>query len=881
MTYARGLEKNENLELSIYRWLAMEKNIYFDFVRRVVLKKTLLALGVLSFIFVSCSSTPIEKSYTPVAKTALPSTPVIAPTPSPSPTPFLPFWKDSPLIDAQTPVVFSNETQEYQGREIYASNIVLNTDTRWTIGIEVNKLAEDVDEASTGIILLGYNKSGIKQLFVLVYQWGNWSVGYQPDHSKDFTYWHTLENLRHPVQNFELSISGDGQSISLTNDKGLNFNQVLEEKIFDGTEYIVVTTQMGAQTELILSELIISQLEKDDTFEAPDSPIDLSTLTPAITENGAPQYIFHVATDGNDNNPGTEEEPFATIERARDIIQTIAPNMENSIVVYIRGGTYPISQPVIFTPKDSGQNGYDIIYRAAENEKPVFSGGVTVSNWAKVPDSPLWRTILPDDTETFRQVYVNGIRTQRASSENTIIGNRWEAGEFSDRDGISVSSTKMPDFSRPQDLELHWIYDWKDMRLLVDDITVKNEGTKIIWMKQPYYLYALWMGGDGSHGWIPKYSIPFYLENAFELLDKAGEWYFNPDTNELFYLPREGEDMSSADVVIPQTQSLFEISGGLVGDEVHNLVFDGLSFEYAGWTRASEQGVYGWQAQDLIADTGWGEDMTPAHVKVNSAHDIRIERCRFEHLGAVGLHIDNNVSDILIQGNLFHDISDGAIVVGNWGHAYITAPVVQEAPHNNLIANNLITDVGVEYWGAPAITAYYVNYLQINHNEITNISYSGISLGWGWSYTLDSVTSHDNLVANNLITDLVLRGRDAGGIYTLGQQPRTVIDSNIIRRMKNDNACLYTDEGSAYITLQNNICDSAPQWLSAWINTIHDNHIVDTYTNVQQMINRGVNIQIENTVYVHDQDWPLEAQAIIENAGLEATYSYLYDWIEE
>ncbi len=95
----------------------------------------------------------------------------------------------------------------------------------------------------------------------------------------------------------------------------------------------------------------------------------------------------------------------------------------------------------------------------------------------------------------------------------------------------------------------------------------------------------------------------------------------------------------------------------------------------------------------------------------------------------------------------------------------------------------------------------------IIHNEISNIPYTGVSLGWGWSSTTNSTTAHDNLIANNLITDLTQRGRDGGGIYTLGPEPGTLIDSNVIRRMKGDYACYYLDEGSALITLKNNVCD--------------------------------------------------------------------------
>jgi len=614
---------------------------------------------------------------------------------------------------------------------------------------------------------------------------------------------------------------------------------------------------------------------------SPSIPAASPGPTPAPSQPGGtgdlPEYVFHVAVNGDNGNPGTPSSPFATVEHARDVVRTLIPGMQGPIVVYLHEGTYPVTDTIDFGAQDSGQNGHEVSYRAAEGETPVLSGGISVSGWQQVLGSDLWIAVL-GPVATFRQLYVNGARAQRASSQSPIVGIRWAGDDFSPRSGIVVPEASLPDFSRPQDLELHWINDWKDMRLLVSSIEANDDGTETIWMLQPYYSYAVGMDIENQR-WIPRFDVPFYLENAPELIDSPGEWYYNRDTHELFYWPREAEDMRTAQVTIPQTQVLMRVAGNRVGEEVTNLAFEGLSFAYANWPRPSLMGSFGWQAQALLV-TDQDLVMTPAHVQVASAHDVRFEGCRFEHLGAVGLSLGNSASEITVQGNLFHDISDGAVVVGHWDLAYIASPATQAVPRDNLVANNLIQDVGVEYWGAPAITAYYVEGLRIVHNEIANVPYSGISMGWGWTWSTDSTTARNNVIFGNLITGLMTRARDGGGIYTLGQQPNTTIEGNVIRNMTGDFACLYPDEGSAFITYRNNVCDSAPQWLHLWTTSIHDINIFDTYTNVDALEMRGISIDIENTVFVSEQSWPPEAQAIMDQAGLESSYSYLHAWLD-
>jgi len=353
----------------------------------------------------SCGSAPSE-NLTPTAKTNVTVTPVFTSTPLPSPTAIVPSWKDSPLIDSPFQVVFPNETQEYQRKEIYGSGVALDTDTRWIIDVQVDKLIQDVGEASTGIALIGYTESGTSQTFYLVYQVGKWSIGYQPiSTDSNFTYWKDLQSLKTPTQHFEMSISPDGKNISLINDKGFTFQDTLKEKLFDGAQVIAISAQIGPQTKITLSKLIVEQLQKDEIVNSPSLSPDFLTPTAIASGNGEPKYIFHVLVNGNDANPGTADKPFATIEHARDVIRTISSNMQSSIMVYVHGGTYSISQPIQFTTNDSGQNGYDIIYRAEEGENPILSGGINVVGWEKVPNSQLWKTTL-QDVKGFRQLYI-------------------------------------------------------------------------------------------------------------------------------------------------------------------------------------------------------------------------------------------------------------------------------------------------------------------------------------------------------------------------------------------------------------------------------------------------------------------------------------------
>ncbi len=76
---------------------------------------------------------------------------------------------------------------------------------------------------------------------------------------------------------------------------------------------------------------------------------------------------FYVTPNGSDANPGTQTQPFATLERARDAIRALkkAGPLKEPVTVWLGGGTYTLSQEVKFGPEDSGTADCPITYTAA------------------------------------------------------------------------------------------------------------------------------------------------------------------------------------------------------------------------------------------------------------------------------------------------------------------------------------------------------------------------------------------------------------------------------------------------------------------------------------------------------------------------------------
>ena len=161
-----------------------------------------------------------------------------------------------------------------------------------------------------------------------------------------------------------------------------------------------------------------------------------------------------------------------------------------------------------------------------------------------------------------------------------------------------------------------------------------------------------------------------WIENAFEELDEAGEFYYDRTDGIIYYIPREGENMETAQVHIPVLETLIDLRGSDAYHKVKNISFSGFTFENVTWDQPAEYGLLNDQAQMIVADetvterSRYGAMVSTAGIMMNFAKNITFENNLIRDMGAVGIGLYEGVYDCNFSQNTFCDIADSAMTVG-------------------------------------------------------------------------------------------------------------------------------------------------------------------------------------------------------------------------
>lgn len=597
---------------------------------------------------------------------------------------------------------------------------------------------------------------------------------------------------------------------------------------------------------------------------------------------------LYVSTNGSDDNDGSKASPLKTIKKAKEKAAELSADMTGDIIINIEPGMYQLTETEVFGVEHGGKNGFNVVYRGTDKDaQPIISGGEEITGWQKVDDK-LWQAKAESFSE-MRNLYVDDFPATRARSKYLYVhrGVYNDPDTESEYDGLYVDSYNFPDnIKNPEDVELLWSLDWTSQIIPVDKI-IRDENSDKVAIKcyNPAFEIGTFFGGSTTKICLGE-DKQFFMENDIAFLDEPGEFYFDKHEKMVYYYPYECEDMTKAKTYASKVEHLIKINGTSIDEKIDNITFDNIKFRHGAWNVPSTEGMVSVQA-DQTRYTGEGATLAnkvqyipQGQIAVNKASNINVVNCDFACLGSTAITMTEAVSNSKIVGNLFRDLSGGAVSVGTYEHSK-TEEILKEADmqicKDVIIANNVIRRVAGEYRTLVPISTYYEKNISIVNNDIETVPYTGITAGWGWG--ADPPIDWGNIkINNNRIAHVMISLIDGGQIYTLGPMRGSEISGNYLSDSHYTIAGIYNDSGSAYISITDNVIDTIDGRNWWYQGMYYTKEIVakGNFSSSTTMRESGTNT-LEDQTYVLDKNWPDEALAIMAAAGVEPEYKHLLD----
>lgn len=523
------------------------------------------------------------------------------------------------------------------------------------------------------------------------------------------------------------------------------------------------------------------------------------------------QYIV------NQTLPGA----FQSVQDAFSAIKKESPGEKETIRIEIQG-MQQLKETLRITAADLPGPDHPVIIEGAD-ENAGFSGGMQLTAFTRWKDN-IWRIQVPE-IEYTRHLYIDGKSAKRPATPyrkpfrwdvleaddyafSNLPGEEEKMMSFTnglgqkpievvDWSGIATTHTEIADWKNTRDLEMVFEVGWVHRIVPIEWVKPLPDGRLYIKPVRAAFRSARSVEG------VQIGSCPNYIDNVFELLGKPLEWYFDRCEQMLYVGFAEGDCPDNHEIVIPLVEQLVLVEGTLDQKPCH-LTFKNLQFMHTTWLFPQKYGISEVQAnqmkftevpEELMLEKPYEADYQKVigALRVLAARDVSFEGCSFTMLGTGALQYEFGAQDCRITNNHFYEIGGSAVSLGDFYLDRAHHPDDQREIVGNIeITNNLIHDTGRDFRGSVAITAGYVQDVTIAHNDIFDVPYSAISLGWGWGEAdvtvgpklvtpwKEPTVCMRNRIMNNHIHHCMMLLCDGGAIYTLGRMPGTVISGNYI-----------------------------------------------------------------------------------------------------
>lgn len=358
----------------------------------------------------------------------------------------------------------------------------------------------------------------------------------------------------------------------------------------------------------------------------------------SVIVQASTQATYYVSVTGSDSNNGTSpSSPFATVEKARDVIRTINSSMTGDIIVYVMAGDYYLNDTITFTNADSGTNGYDIIYQNYNTTGSArFIIGTKVTGWTLYSGN-IYKANVGTGL-AFKTLYENGVRADMA---------RWpkHVTPFATSRAGYMTFT-----STPSGGPLGYVdYAYNPTGIAFDSSTLDLTDA---------YCYN-WAGPDG-HRWTSQTSKlsligtalnnsgcswpidSFLIENSLDLLSSPGEYFYDSATGYLYYYSRFNGLISDQEIIAPKAVRAISLVGTSETSVMQNVIIKG--FTFTGGDRILTTPLY-----------DWGDNQQASYdalVYVQHATNITIENCKITGAGINAVTLDYGATYCTVTGSL-------------------------------------------------------------------------------------------------------------------------------------------------------------------------------------------------------------------------------------
>lgn len=478
-----------------------------------------------------------------------------------------------------------------------------------------------------------------------------------------------------------------------------------------------------------------------------------------VAPDGSDQWSGHLAAANAQRTDG----PLRSLLAARDAVRRArTAGQRGPVTIRLRGGTYFLDAPLVIEPVDSGNAETPVVFEPYENERPVLSGGRPITGFRQ--NGSLWEATIPEVKAGrwyFHQLFVGGQRRQRTRSPNkgyyhiarTLPGPPDAHGRAVARDRFVFSPGELQPWARLGDVNVVLRHSWETSIHPLKSVDPRSNTVEFAAPLKEWWCIGYWEKAQR-----------YYVENALELLDEPGEWYLNRETGVLSYWPMPGEKLGETTVIAPRPNELVRFAGNAdQGRFVEHVTLRGLALHHADW-ELSPKGNSSTQAAVEV----------PAVVTADGARHCAVEGCEVAHVGTYGIWFRRGCKDCRIQRNRLFDLGAGGIRVGE---ASMASTDVTESSRI-LVDNNHIYDGGRVYAAGIGIWVAQSSGNRISHNDIHDLFYSGISIGWNWD-DAPNRTHHNTIELNHVHHLGHEQLSDMGCIYCLGVSPGSVIRNNV------------------------------------------------------------------------------------------------------